>query len=169
MIEGLDYARSRGANDVAHRCALNRRESHEKDRPPTRKQGPSLVLYIKATPKTPSSRPVQHINTCFVLSAASYTSLLQPHSSSHDQLRQPTNNSTFTFKHTLAMDFVNKFTGGDKSGEQQTNAPTEQKQSGGFLGGIGDKLNSAAGGGKESEKNEDYLDKGSQSPSLLSC
>jgi hypothetical protein len=33
-------------------------------------------------------------------------------------------------------------------------------QGGGFLGGIGDKLNSAAGGGRESEKNEDYLDKG---------
>ncbi|KAI9749004.1 MAG: peptide-N4-(N-acetyl-beta- glucosaminyl)asparagine amidase, partial [Chaenotheca gracillima] len=37
----------------------------------------------------------------------------------------------------------------------------EQKQGGGgFLGGIGDKINSAAGGGKESEKNEDYVDKG---------
>ncbi|KAL9632787.1 MAG: hypothetical protein Q9164_005106 [Protoblastenia rupestris] len=31
---------------------------------------------------------------------------------------------------------------------------------GGFLGGLGDKFNSAAGGGKESEKNEDMLDKG---------
>ena len=40
--------------------------------------------------------------------------------------------------------------------------PTEQKQGGGggFLGGLGDKFNSAAGGGRESEKNEDYLDKG---------
>ncbi|MCJ1253055.1 hypothetical protein MMC24_000862 [Lignoscripta atroalba] len=39
---------------------------------------------------------------------------------------------------------------------------SEQSSSGGggFLGGIGDKFNSAAGGGKESEKNEDYLDKG---------
>jgi hypothetical protein len=35
-----------------------------------------------------------------------------------------------------------------------------QKSSGGFLGGITDKLNGAAGGGRESEKNEDYLDKG---------
>lgn len=35
-----------------------------------------------------------------------------------------------------------------------------QKSSGGFLGGLGDKLNGAAGGGRESEKNEDYLDKG---------
>ena len=41
------------------------------------------------------------------------------------------------------------------------NQPTEQKQGGGgFLGGLGDKFNSAAGGGRESEKNEDYLDKG---------
>ena len=42
---------------------------------------------------------------------------------------------------------------------------SEQSSSGGggFLGGIGDKFNSAAGGGKESEKNEDYLDKGTSS------
>lgn len=48
-------------------------------------------------------------------------------------------------------------------GNQQgsMNQPTEQKQDGGgFLGGLGDKFNSAAGGGRESEKNEDYLDKG---------
>lgn len=37
---------------------------------------------------------------------------------------------------------------------------TDEGKGGGFLGGIGDKLNSAAGGGRESEKNEDYLDKG---------
>ena len=59
---------------------------------------------------------------------------------------------------------LSSFTGG--SGNQETSQqPTEQKSegsSGGFLGGIGDKLNSAAGGGKESEKNEDYLDKGMQ-------
>ncbi|KAL8825830.1 MAG: hypothetical protein Q9191_004177 [Dirinaria sp. TL-2023a] len=49
-------------------------------------------------------------------------------------------------------------------GENNSNqAPSEKQESGsggGFLGGIGDKLNSAAGGGKESEKNEDLLDKG---------
>ncbi|KAJ4338978.1 hypothetical protein N0V95_007923 [Ascochyta clinopodiicola] len=71
------------------------------------------------------------------------------------------------------MDFVNKFTG---SGNSQSQGQTSNEQiqssgsaggqqqqssgSGGFLGGIGDKLNSAAGGGRESEKNEDYLDKG---------
>jgi hypothetical protein len=61
------------------------------------------------------------------------------------------------------MDFVNKFTGGNNEQKQeggQSSAPTEQKEEGGFLGGIGDKLNSAAGGGRESEKNEDMLDKG---------
>lgn len=55
-------------------------------------------------------------------------------------------------------------------GNQQgsMNQPTEQKQGGGgFLGGIGDKFNSAAGGGRESEKNEDYLDKGMSSLLLL--
>lgn len=29
-----------------------------------------------------------------------------------------------------------------------------------FVKGLGDKVNSAAGGGKEGEKQEDYLDKG---------
>lgn len=55
--------------------------------------------------------------------------------------------------------------GNDEGGinkEQSQNAQSGEQNSGGggFLGGIGDKLNSAAGGGKESEKNEDYLDKG---------
>lgn len=59
------------------------------------------------------------------------------------------------------MDFVNKFTGGEQKNEQQTTGSSEQKQeSGGFLGGIGNKLNNAAGGGEAGEKNEDYLDKG---------
>lgn len=60
------------------------------------------------------------------------------------------------------MDYLNKFTGGDKKDQQATQGSSnpEQKQGGGFLGGLGDKFNSAAGGGKESEKNEDMLDKG---------
>ncbi|KAF2876859.1 hypothetical protein BDV95DRAFT_483073 [Massariosphaeria phaeospora] len=60
------------------------------------------------------------------------------------------------------MDYLNKFTGGDSKNQQQATSGSsgEQKESGGFLGGIGNKMNSAAGGGKESEKNEDYLDKG---------
>ena len=41
-----------------------------------------------------------------------------------------------------------------------------QSQGGGFFSGIGDKFNSAAGGGRESEKNEDYLDKGTTSLSF---
>jgi hypothetical protein len=64
------------------------------------------------------------------------------------------------------MDFIkNAVGGGEKKAEttqqpQQTTEGGRAEQSGGFLGGIGEKLNSAAGGGKESEKNEDYLDKG---------
>ena len=62
------------------------------------------------------------------------------------------------------MDFISKAmgSGGDKKAEpvQQPQTGGAEKSSGGFLGGIGDKINSAAGGGKESEKNEDYLDKG---------
>lgn len=59
------------------------------------------------------------------------------------------------------MDFVNKFTGGDQKNEQQSTGSSGQKQeSGGFLGGIGNKMNEAAGGGAAGEKNEDYLDKG---------
>ena len=45
-------------------------------------------------------------------------------------------------------------------GNDKQTQPSQQSQGGSFLGGIGDKLNSAAGGGRESEKNEDLLDKG---------
>lgn len=61
------------------------------------------------------------------------------------------------------MDFVNKLTGGaqNEGQQQQATGSTEQKQeSGGFLSGIGNKVNEAAGGGAAGEKNEDYLDKG---------
>ncbi|TVY29204.1 hypothetical protein LHYA1_G002864, partial [Lachnellula hyalina] len=68
------------------------------------------------------------------------------------------------------MDFVNKFTGGSKDQNQQgegqgqgqanTQSQSQDKNTDGeMFGGISDKLNSAAGGGKESEKNEDALDK----------
>lgn len=59
------------------------------------------------------------------------------------------------------MDFVKNAMGGDKQqGEGNNQGEQKTEGGGGFLGGIGNKLNSAAGGGKESEKNEDYLDKG---------
>ncbi|KAL9101760.1 MAG: hypothetical protein Q9163_003007 [Psora crenata] len=64
------------------------------------------------------------------------------------------------------MDFIKNAMGGEdnnKSNQQaKSNEPGNQQGSdgGGFLSGIGNKLNSAAGGGRESEKNEDYLDKG---------
>lgn len=59
-----------------------------------------------------------------------------------------------------------------------TSNQQEEKVASGFMGsfggmgGIGDKLNAAAGGGKESEKNEDLLDKGTllrDSGSWLFC
>ena len=50
------------------------------------------------------------------------------------------------------MDLLNKATGSDKKDHD------DQKSSSG--GGILDKLNAKAGGGKESEKDEDALDKG---------
>lgn len=70
------------------------------------------------------------------------------------------------------MDFVKNALGGDNKQENVqggNNQPGEQQgqqqqqggsSGGGFLSGLGDKFNSAAGGGRESEKNEDYLDKG---------
>ncbi|KAF1355294.1 hypothetical protein BDV97DRAFT_375102 [Delphinella strobiligena] len=55
------------------------------------------------------------------------------------------------------MDFINKLTGqNEKSEHTNTASSSEHKQSGGFM----DRLNAAAGGGPESEKNEDLLDKG---------
>ncbi|KAI0505175.1 hypothetical protein F5B22DRAFT_536187 [Xylaria bambusicola] len=52
------------------------------------------------------------------------------------------------------MDFVNKLTGGNSKSEDTNKEQTSSS------GGIMDKLNSVAGGGRESEKNEDALDKG---------
>lgn len=57
------------------------------------------------------------------------------------------------------MDFVNNLTGGGSKGEGKTIETQKQQgeqQSGGFM----DKLHGMAGGGKNSEKNEDALDKG---------
>ncbi|KAK1771455.1 hypothetical protein QBC33DRAFT_523778 [Phialemonium atrogriseum] len=55
------------------------------------------------------------------------------------------------------MDFVNKFTGGGNKAEgQNTQGQGSNSSGGGFM----DKINSVAGGGRESEKNEDMLDKG---------
>lgn len=59
------------------------------------------------------------------------------------------------------MDFVNKLTGNkDDSSSSQAQQQPEKKESGGFM----DKINGMAGGGHESEKQEDSLDKGK-----LSC
>lgn len=48
----------------------------------------------------------------------------------------------------------------DPRQEGEGGQPAEGQKEGGFLSGIGNKLNAAAGGGPESEKNEDLLDKG---------
>jgi len=72
------------------------------------------------------------------------------------------------------MDFVKNLAGGGSSNNSNDskigqasiptgNMPTEQSGgsgAGGFLGGLGERFNSAAGGGAEGEKREDYLDKG---------
>lgn len=58
------------------------------------------------------------------------------------------------------MDFVNKLSGksqGDNSGQKES---SQQRSEGGMFSGLGSKFNAAAGGGPESEKNEDMLDKG---------
>jgi hypothetical protein len=65
------------------------------------------------------------------------------------------------------MDFVKNAMGGggnnnNNAGENQQASGSGQKSDGGFLGGMGDKLNNAAGGGEAGEKKEDYLDKGTQ-------
>jgi len=63
---------------------------------------------------------------------------------------------------------ANQFSGGDNQTQQtQGQGQVQQENSaggGGFLGGLGNKFNEAAGGGQASEKNEDYLDKGMPLP-----
>ena len=46
--------------------------------------------------------------------------------------------------------------------DEREQSEQQSEGTGGFLSSLGDKLNAAAGGGRESEKNEDYLDKGNQ-------
>jgi hypothetical protein len=59
------------------------------------------------------------------------------------------------------QDTFNSFTGGNEQSQGGSKENQQQKEGGGnFLSGLGDKINSAAGGGRESEKNEDMLDKG---------
>jgi hypothetical protein len=59
------------------------------------------------------------------------------------------------------QDTFNSFAGGNEHSQGSGKDNQQQKEGGGnFLSGLGDKINSAAGGGRESEKNEDMLDKG---------
>jgi hypothetical protein len=57
-------------------------------------------------------------------------------------------------------DTVSSFTGSSDTKQDQPADRTQNQHPGGMFGGVGDKLNSLAGGGRESEKKEDYLDKG---------
>jgi hypothetical protein len=83
----------------------------------------------------------------------------------------------YTSRNSIKMDFVKKAMGGNESNNQQNQGQgqgqsmnqgsstgqqggQQQEGGGGFMSGITNKFNEAAGGGKESEKNEDYLDKG---------
>jgi hypothetical protein len=89
-----------------------------------------------------------------------------PPSTTHKSTKPP----TIFQKMDQLKGALGSFGGGDKknteggmSHSSEGTSQTQQSSSGGgggFLGGLGEKFNSAAGGGKESEKNEDYLDKG---------
>lgn len=61
------------------------------------------------------------------------------------------------------MDYLKKFSGGSDANTAQTTDNQQQTSTGSSGGGFMDKLNGMAGGGKESEKNEDGVDKGSSS------
>jgi hypothetical protein len=69
------------------------------------------------------------------------------------------------------MDFISKaMGGGDNNNTQGTteNVQTGQQTSSSSGGGFMDKLQGIAGGGRESEKNEDYVDKGTLLPNCTS-
>ncbi len=113
--------------------------------------------------------PVQHP------SSSQPTSQTQSTSPSYNPHTSPSNLHHHLITAPI-MDFIKNAMGNNDNDQREpnqqnrTNEPTAQKASGGggggggFLGGFGDKLNSAAGGGRESEKNEDYLDKGNSAP-----
>jgi hypothetical protein len=65
------------------------------------------------------------------------------------------------------MDFVNKLTGGQNNSSQASQPQGSGHKSSG--GGFMDKINNMAGGGRESEKNEDVLDKGESETLGSSC
>ncbi|KAJ9270559.1 hypothetical protein DTO212C5_3348 [Paecilomyces variotii] len=56
--------------------------------------------------------------------------------------------------------FASGLGGGQNQNQNEQSSSDSNQGGGGFLSNIGNKINSAAGGGPESEKNEDYLDKG---------
>ena len=65
-----------------------------------------------------------------------------------------------THKQNNMDSFKNMMGGGNSNQQVQQPQQGQSSSGGGFMSGFGEKLNGAAGGGRESEKNEDYLDKG---------
>ncbi|PGH23540.1 hypothetical protein AJ80_02320 [Polytolypa hystricis UAMH7299] len=55
---------------------------------------------------------------------------------------------------------LSSLTNSNSGNNNNRNDDHREGNGGGFLSGLGDKLNSAVGGGKEAEKKEDMLDKG---------
>ena len=84
----------------------------------------------------------------------------------------PTNNLTLSHhprhltknksiqKKNQTMDFVNKLTNSEKNKQVHTQTGSTGGTTSGGGGGLMDKLHGMAGGGQQSEKNEDALDKG---------
>lgn len=63
------------------------------------------------------------------------------------------------------MDFVNKLTNSEKNTPVHTMDTNSQSSTSNSGGGVMDKLHGMVGGGTQSEKNEDTLDKGTPPPS----
>lgn len=62
------------------------------------------------------------------------------------------------------MDFVNKLTNSEKNTPVHTMDTNSQSSTSNSGGGVMDKLHGMVGGGTQSEKNEDTLDKGTPPP-----
>ncbi|KAK7554562.1 hypothetical protein IWX46DRAFT_218870 [Phyllosticta citricarpa] len=63
-------------------------------------------------------------------------------------------------RHHEKHSFLDRITGKAEREEEERRRREEEEKNKGFFDKMGDKLNTAAGGGRESEKNEDKLDKG---------
>jgi hypothetical protein len=136
---------------------------------------PPTYLDLSAKPVNRRRRLVSSLAT--TLSSSRSFELLLTKSKARNSRQHSASNTNNDHTPQDIMDQLkgafNSFSGGNKNseGEVSQQAPqgstsghpqpkSQESGGGGFLGGLGEKFNSAAGGGKESEKNEDYLDKG---------